>query len=176
MRRFTAYEEVAEVLSAGEARGSVVLKSGLQVDLRVIEPGCWGAALLYFTGSKAHNIALRKLAQEAGLKLNEYGLFRGRTRLAGAREEEVYAALGLAWIPPELREDRGEIGAALARRLPQLVSLADLKGDLHVHTQATDGHDTLEAMAIEAQRLGFEYLAITEHSQRLTMVHGLDAR
>ncbi|MFN6960796.1 MAG: DNA polymerase/3'-5' exonuclease PolX [Rhodocyclaceae bacterium] len=176
MRRFTAYEEVAEVLSAGEARGSVVLKSGLQVDLRVIEPASWGAALLYFTGSKAHNIALRKLAQEAGLKLNEYGLFRGHTRIAGASEEEVYAALGLAWIPPELREDRGEIGAALARRLPQLVSLADLKGDLHVHTKATDGHDTLEAMASEARRLGFEYLAITEHSQRLTMVHGLDAR
>lgn len=176
MRRFTAYEEVRDVLAAGETRGSVILKSGLQVDLRVIEPESWGAALLYFTGSKAHNIALRKLAQEAGLKLNEYGLFRGRQRLAGGSEEDVYAALGLDWIPPELREDRGEIGAARAHRLPKLVTLADLRGDLHVHTKATDGHDTLEAMAAEAQRLGFEYLAITEHSQRLTMVHGLDAR
>ncbi|NWG32230.1 MAG: DNA polymerase/3'-5' exonuclease PolX [Rhodocyclaceae bacterium] len=176
MRRFTAYEEVREVLAAGEARGSVILKSGLQVDLRVITPAAWGAALLYFTGSKAHNIALRKLAQEAGLKLNEYGLFRGRERLAGASEEEVYAALGLEWIPPELRDDRGEIGAARAHRLPRLVTLADLRGDLHAHTQATDGHDTLAAMAAEAQRLGFEYLAITEHSRRLTMAHGLDAR
>ncbi len=176
MRRFTAYEEVRDVLAAGETRGSVILKSGLQVDLRVIEPESWGAALLYFTGSKAHNIALRKLAQEAGLKLNEYGLFRGRQRLAGGSEEDVYAALGLDWIPPELREDRGEIGAARAHRLPKLVTLADLRGDLHVHTKATDGHDTLEAMAAEAQRLGFEYLAITEHSRRLTMVHGLDAR
>ncbi|MFN4148180.1 MAG: helix-hairpin-helix domain-containing protein [Rhodocyclaceae bacterium] len=176
MRRFTSYEEVTEVFAAGESRGSVVLKSGLQVDLRVVPAESWGAALLYFTGSKAHNIALRKLAQDAGLKLNEYGLFRGRTRIAGVSEEEIYAALGLDWIPPELREDRGEIGAARAHRLPRLVSLADLKGDLHVHTQATDGHDTLAAMAAEAQRLGFEYLAITEHSRRLTMVHGLDAR
>ncbi|WP_131111823.1 DNA polymerase/3'-5' exonuclease PolX [Sulfuricystis thermophila] len=176
MRRFTAYEEMRDVLAAGETRGSVILKSGLQVDLRVIEPESWGAALLYFTGSKAHNIALRRLAQEAGLKLNEYGLFRGRQRLAGGSEEDVYAALGLDWIPPELREDRGEIGAARTHRLPKLVTLADLRGDLHVHTQATDGHDTLEAMAAEAQRLGFEYLAITEHSQRLKMVHGLDAR
>ncbi|WP_126446544.1 DNA polymerase/3'-5' exonuclease PolX [Sulfuricystis multivorans] len=176
MRRFTAYEEVRDVLAAGETRGSVVLKSGLQVDLRVIEPEAWGAALLYFTGSKAHNIVLRKLAQELGLKLNEYGLFRGRQRLAGSSEEEVYAALGLDWIPPELREDRGEIGAARAHRLPKLVQLAELRGDLHVHTQATDGRDTLEAMAAEAQRLGFEYLAITEHSRRLTMVHGLDSR
>lgn len=176
VRRFTAYEDVREVLAAGASRASVILKSGLQVDLRVIAPESWGAALLYFTGSKAHNIALRKLAQEAGLKLNEYGLFRGRTRIAGASEEEVYAALGLDWIPPELREDRGEIGAARAHRLPRLVTLADLKGDLHVHTQATDGHDTLEAMAAEAQALGFEYLAITEHSRRLAMARGLDAR
>jgi DNA polymerase (family 10) len=176
MQRFVQYEEVREVLAAGEARGSVVLKCGLQVDLRLIEPPAWGAALLYFTGSKAHNIALRKLAQEAGLKLNEYGLFRGRQRIAGGSEEEVYAALGLDWIPPELREDRGEIGAARAHRLPRLVTLAALRGDLHAHTTATDGHDSLEAMAAEAQRLGFEYLAITEHSRRLTMVHGLDAR
>jgi DNA polymerase (family 10) len=176
MQRFVQYEEVREVLAAGEARGSVVLKCGLQVDLRLIEPPAWGAALLYFTGSKAHNIALRKLAQEAGLKLNEYGLFRGRQRIAGGSEEEVYAALGLDWIPPELREDRGEIGAARTHRLPRLVTLAALRGDLHAHTTATDGHDSLEAMAAEAQRLGFEYLAITEHSRRLTMVHGLDAR
>lgn len=176
MQRFLAYEEVAEVLAAGESRGSVVLRCGLQVDLRVVEPESWGAALCYFTGSQAHNIALRKIAQELGLKLNEYGVFRGRERVAGGSEEEVYAALGLPWIPPELREDRGEIGAARAHRLPALVTLADLRGDLHVHTTATDGHDSLAAMAAEAQRLGFAYLAITEHSKRLAMTRGLDSR
>ncbi|MCX7897420.1 MAG: DNA polymerase/3'-5' exonuclease PolX [Rhodocyclaceae bacterium] len=176
MRRFVAYEEVGEVLAAGSTRASLLLKSGLQVDLRVIDPTSWGAALCYFTGSKAHNIALRKIAQETGLKLNEYGLFRGRQKIAGESEEGLYAALGLDWIPPELREDRGEIGAARAHRLPRLVTLADLRGDLHVHTKASDGHDTLEAMAAEAQTLGFEYLAITEHSKRLALTHGLDAR
>lgn len=176
MRRFAAYDEVAEVLAEGTTRASVVLKSGLQVDLRVVAPQSRGAALCYFTGSKAHNIALRKIAQEKGLKLNEYGVFAGKRQVAGASEEEVYAALGLAWIPPELREDRGEIAAARAGRLPRLVELADLKGDLHAHTRATDGHDSLEEMAQAARALGFVYLAITEHSRRLAMAHGLDPR
>ncbi len=176
MQRFAAYDEVAEVLAAGTTRASVVLKSGLQVDLRVVAAASRGAALCYFTGSKAHNIALRKIAQEKGLKLNEYGVFAGKRQLAGASEEEVYAALGLAWIPPELREDRGEIAAARAGRLPRLVELADLKGDLHAHTRATDGHDSLEAMAQAARALGLSYLAITEHSRRLAMAHGLDPR
>ncbi|MDP2810772.1 MAG: DNA polymerase/3'-5' exonuclease PolX [Rhodocyclaceae bacterium] len=176
MARFVAYDEVAEVLSHGPTRASVVLKSGLQVDLRVVEAAAYGAALCYFTGSRAHNIALRRLAQEQGLKLNEYGVFRGRQRIGGASEESVYGALGLPWIAPELREDRGEIAAARAGRLPRLVQLADLRGDLHVHTTATDGHHTLEEMALAARALGFSYLAITEHSRRLAMAHGLDPR
>jgi DNA polymerase (family 10) len=176
MRRFMSYDEVAEVLSQGTTRASVVLRSGLQVDLRVVPAASYGAALCHFTGSKAHNIALRKLAQEQGWKLNEYGIFEGRRKIAGTSEAEVYRCLGLSWIPPELREDRGEIAAARAGRLPQLIELADLKGDLHCHTKATDGHDSLEAMARAAQALGLSYLAITEHSRRLAMAHGLDPR
>ncbi|TRZ69588.1 MAG: DNA polymerase/3'-5' exonuclease PolX [Rhodocyclaceae bacterium] len=174
MQRFTAYDEVAEVLSAGSTRASVVLKRGLQVDLRVVAETSYGAALHYFTGSKAHNIAIRRMAQKLGLKVNEYGVFRNDVRIAGETEESVYRAVGLPYIEPELREDRGEIEAARAGRLPQLVELADLKGDLHAHTKATDGHDSLRDMALAAKALGFEYLAITEHSRRLTVAHGLD--
>ncbi|MDK9703092.1 MAG: DNA polymerase/3'-5' exonuclease PolX [Sulfuritalea sp.] len=176
MARFIAYDEAAEVLSHGPTRASIVLKCGLQVDLRVVENAAYGAALCYFTGSRAHNIALRGLAREQGLKLNEYGVFRGRERIAGASEEAVYQALGLPWIAPELREDRGEIAAARAGRLPQLVEWSDLRGDLHAHTRATDGHHTLEEMALAAKALGLSYLAITEHSRRLAMAHGLDPR
>ncbi|WP_324780968.1 DNA polymerase/3'-5' exonuclease PolX [Thiobacillus sedimenti] len=174
MQRFTAYDEVAEVLSAGGTRASVVLKSGLQVDLRVVEPPSYGAALCYFTGSKAHNIAIRRLAQKRGLKVNEYGVFRGSERIAGDDETSVYAGVGLPWIPPELREDRGEIEAAREGRLPRLVELSDLRGDLHAHTRATDGHDSLRDMAEAARALGLSYLAITEHSRHLTVAHGLD--
>jgi DNA polymerase (family 10) len=174
MQRFTAYDDVADVLSAGSTRASVVLKSGLQVDLRVVEEKCYGAALCYFTGSKAHNIAIRRIAQKLGLKVNEYGVFKGDTRIAGEDEASVYQSVGLPFIPPELREDRGEIEAAHAGRLPHLVELADLRGDLHVHTKATDGHDSLRDMALAAKELGLEYLAITEHSRRLTVAHGLD--
>ncbi|HXU94303.1 MAG TPA: DNA polymerase/3'-5' exonuclease PolX [Gallionella sp.] len=174
MQRFTAYEEVADVLSSGETRASVVLKSGLQVDLRVVEKECYGAALHYFTGSKAHNIAIRRIAQKAGLKVNEYGVFRGTKRIAGDTEESVFKSVGLPFIPPELRENRGEIEAAREGRLPKLVKLADLRGDLHAHSKATDGHDTLRDMAQAARDMGFEYLAVTEHSQRLTVAHGFD--
>lgn len=174
MQHFTAYDEVAEVLSAGAKRASVMLKCGLQVDLRVVAEESYGAALQYFTGSKAHNIAIRRIAQKHGLKVNEYGVYRGEARIAGENEESVYRAVGLPYIPPELREDRGEIEAAHAGRLPQLVELADLRGDLHVHTRATDGRNTLREMALAAQAQGFEYLAITEHSRRLTVAHGLD--
>jgi DNA polymerase (family X) len=176
MRRLVSYDEVGEVLSQGPTRASVVLKSGLQVDVRVVQPAAYGAALCYFTGSKSHNIALRRIAQDARLKLNEYGVFRGRERIAGESEESVYRALGLPWIAPELREDRGEIAAARSGRLPRLVELGDLRGDLHVHTKATDGHHSLEEMALAAKALGLSYLAITEHSRRLAMARGLDPR
>jgi len=174
MQHFTAYDEVADVLSAGSTRASVVLKSGLQVDLRVVAQQAYGAALHYFTGSKAHNIAIRRLAQKLGLKINEYGVFRGSERIAGEDEASVYKSVGLSWIPPELREDRGEIEAAREGRLPKLVELPDLRGDLHAHTQATDGHDSLREMALAAKAFGLDYLAITEHSRRLSVAHGLD--
>ena len=174
VERFAAYPDILEVLSRGETRASVRLKSGLQVDLRVVAVESFGAALVYFTGSKAHNIALRRIAQEHGLKINEYGVFKGAKRIAGDTEASVYRAVGLPEIPPELREERGEIEAARAGRLPRLVELADLKGDLHAHTTATDGRSSLEDMVGAAQALGFEYLAITEHSRRQTMTHGLD--
>jgi DNA polymerase (family X) len=174
MQRFTAYDEVADVLSAGTTRASVVLKSGLQVDLRVVDKSSYGAALCYFTGSKAHNIAIRRIAQRLGYKVNEYGVFHGTERIAGEDEASVYRSIGLPFIAPELREDRGEIEAAHAGRLPDLVEFKDLRGDLHAHTKATDGHDSLRDMALAAKKLGLAYLAITEHSRHLTVAHGLD--
>jgi DNA polymerase (family 10) len=175
MQRFTGYDEVQEVVSQGGTRATVMLRSGLQVDLRVVAVEAYGAALVYFTGSKAHNIALRKRAQRRGLKLNEYGVFKGKKRLAGETEESVYAAFGLPWIPPELREDRGEIEWAERAELPELVTRGDLRGDLHCHTRASDGRATLEEMADAAKAQGLDYLAITEHSQRLGAARGLTA-
>lgn len=175
MDAFTAAPGVQRVLLRGPTRASVVASGGIQVDLRVVAPESAGAAWLYFTGSKLHNIALRRRAQEAGLKLNEYGLFRGNKRVAGDTEESVYRALGLPWIEPELREDRGELQAALQGRLPRLVRLQDLQGDLHVHSSDSDGRDSLEVLAAAAQERGLRYLAVTEHSQRLAMARGLDA-
>ena len=174
MDRFTAYDEVKDVLAKGATRATVMLKSGLQVDVRVVEQECFGAALQYFTGSKAHNIEIRRLAQERKLKISEYGVFRGEKRIAGDTEESVYRTVGLPWIAPELRENRGEIEAARAGKLPRLVERADLRGDLHAHTKATDGHNTLREMAEAAKAFGLEYLAITEHSRRLTVARGLD--
>jgi DNA polymerase (family X) len=175
MTRFDAYPEVAETLAKGETRASVLLRSGLQVDLRVVDPESFGAALHYFTGSKAHNVAVRRMAQRKGLKISEYGVFRGSRRVAGETEVSVYAAVGLPWIAPELREDRGELEAAARGELPKLVELGDLKGDLHVHTKASDGHDTVRDMALAAKAHGFAYLAITDHSQSQRIAHGLDA-
>lgn len=176
MARFVGYDAVSRVVEQGATRATVLLRNGLQVDLRVVAPASFGAALCYFTGSQAHNIALRRIAADAGMKLNEYGLYRGTKRLAGATEEEVYQRLGRTFIPPELREAQGEIEAAGNDTLPHLVTLDAMKGDLHAHTTASDGRDTLEAMAHAAQALGYEYIAITDHSHRLTMTHGLDAR
>lgn len=172
---FCTYDEVAEVRARGDTRSTVVLRCGLPVDLRVVAPESYGAALHYFTGSKAHNIAVRRLGQERGLKINEYGVLRGEHRVAGATEASVFNAVGLDYIPPELRENRGEIEAARAKRLPHLVERRDLEGDLHVHTKATDGRNTMREMANAARDAGFSYIAITDHSRRLTVVHGLDA-
>ena len=175
MDRFVAYQEVRDVLAHGATKSSVRLQSGLQVDLRVVPQESYGAALLYFTGSKAHNVVLRQLAQQRGLKLNEYGVFRGDKPIAGETEESVYASLGLPWIPPEVSEGRGEIDAPTAGLLPHLVDLQDLKGDLHAHTRATDGRNSLPEMAEAARLRGLRYFAITDHSRRLTMAKGLDS-
>lgn len=176
MENFCAYDEVRNVLSRGDTRCSITLKCGLQVDLRLVPAESYGAALHYFTGSKAHNIAIRRLGQDYGLKINEYGVFRGTRRVAGETEASVFAAVGLPYIPPELRENRGEIEAARAGRLPHLVERADLRGDLHVHTKASDGRNTLREMVTVAQAEGLAYIAITEHSRRLTVARGLDPR
>ncbi|TAJ29954.1 MAG: DNA polymerase/3'-5' exonuclease PolX [Nitrospirae bacterium] len=176
MDRFVSYGEVEEVLAKGNTRATVRLTCKLQVDLRVVTDKSYGAALQYFTGSKAHNIVLRQLAQQQGLKINEYGVFREDRYLAGKTEESVYAAVGLPWIQPELRENRGEFEAAQAGRLPALVELSDLRGDLHAHTKATDGRNSLKEMALAARNRGFEYLAICDHSKRLAMTHGLDPK
>ncbi|HEU5201750.1 MAG TPA: PHP domain-containing protein, partial [Nitrospira sp.] len=155
---------------------SIRLACKLQVDLRVVPRDSYGAALQYFTGSKAHSVALRQLALQHGLKLNEYGVFKGDQSIAGATEESVYESVGLFWIPPELRENRGEIEAAQQGCLPTLVELSDLKGDLHAHTTATDGRNTIQEMAAAARAAGLKYLAITDHSRRLAMAKGLDPK
>jgi DNA polymerase (family 10) len=175
VRAFVSHPAVKRVEAEGPTRAAVRLASGLHVDLRVLPPESFGAGLYYFTGSKAHNIALRRRAVARGLKLNEYGVFRGTRRVAGRTEEEVLAALGLPWIPPELREDRGEIAAAEGGTLPRLVRVEDLRGDLQCHTTDSDGRDTLRAMAEAAEALGHEYLAVTDHSPAVRVAQGMDA-
>jgi DNA polymerase (family 10) len=172
--RLAGYENVTEVLAHGPTRTTVVLRSGLQVDVRAVPEQSYGAALLYFTGSKAHNIALRGLTNDRNWKLNEYGLFSGKRRIAGATEEEVYEKLGLTYIPPEMREDRGEIALAKADKLPRLVTVADIRGDLHAHSDWTDGTISIEGMAAGAKASGYGYMALTDHSRRVAMAHGLD--
>lgn len=169
-----SYEDVRQVLSHGQTKSSVILKNDLQVDLRFVAGESFGAALHYFTGSKAHNIAVRKMAMDRDLKVNEYGVFRNDELVAGSTEDEVYACVDLPYIEPELREDRGEFEAAAQGRLPQLITSRDLRGDLHVHTTATDGKNTLEELARAARDFGYEYLGITDHTQNLSMVRGLD--
>jgi DNA polymerase (family X) len=173
---FVSYPQVQRVLGHGDTKASVLLAGGLQADLRFVAPHERGAALQYFTGSKAHNIVLRDRALDRGWRLNEYGLFRAsdEARLAGETEEGIYEALGMAWVPPELREHRGEIEAAIERRLPVLIERGDLRGDVHMHTTETDGRDTLEAMAAAAAARGLEYIAVTDHSKALAMANGLD--
>jgi len=176
MDRIVRYQEVVEVQAQGTTRATLRLRNDLQVDVRVVPVATFGAALHYFTGSKAHNIAVRRLAMARGLKLNEYGLFRGEQRIGGRTEAEVFDAVGLPVIPPELREDRGEIQAARRQRLPRLVQLEDIRGDLHCHSLATDGRDTIEAMARAAAARGYEYLSINDHSRHVTVANGLDRR
>ncbi len=178
MQTFTGTALVEAVLAQGPTKASVKTRGGLQVDVRVVPAESFGAALHYFTGSKEHNVAIRALGVRRGLLINEYGVFEGRgdgPRIGGAEETDVFRAVGLPWIPPELRENRGEIEAALAGRLPRLVELADVRGDLHTHTDATDGRNTLEEMVAAAAALGREYMAITDHSQALKIANGLDA-
>ena len=176
MDRFVAFPRVERILGAGDTKSSVRIVGGYQADLRLVPADSRGAAMQYFTGSKAHNVALRDRAIQHGFKLNEYGLFKvdDDSRVAGETEEGIYDALGMAWVPPELREHRGEIDAAIARTLPRLVSQADLRGDLHMHTTVTDGRDDLEDVAAAARRLGYGYIAITDHSKALAMSNGLD--
>jgi DNA polymerase (family 10) len=178
MDSFVHHGLVERVLGRGDTKSSVLLRGGFQADLRVVPLESAGAAMQYFTGSKAHNIALRDRAIQRGLKLNEYGLFDTATgaRLAGENESGIYERLGLAWVPPELRENRGEIAAAEGQRLPRLIADEDIRGDLHMHTTETDGRADLESMARAARELGREYIAITEHSRALAMANGLDER
>ena len=173
-KAFCEAPDVAAVLARGDTRSSVRLATGLQIDLRVVPAASFGAALLYFTGSKAHNVALRQLAIKRRLKLNEYGLYRGARAIAGETEAGCYEALGLAWIPPELREDRGEIEAAQRGALPALIEHGSLRGDLQIQTDWTDGADSIEAMARAAKAAGFEYIAITDHTRGLAMTGGCD--
>jgi DNA polymerase (family X) len=176
MDAFTQYPQVERILGRGDTKSSVLLRGGFQADLRLVPRESLGAAQQYFTGSKAHNIVLRDRAIQRGLKLNEYGLFRVEDdrRIAGETEDAIYEALGLAPVPPELRENRGEIAAAEQHALPRLIALADLRGDLHMHTTATDGRADVETMAIAARDAGLEYIAITDHSRAIAMANGLD--
>ncbi|MEF8823142.1 MAG: DNA polymerase/3'-5' exonuclease PolX [Desulfohalobiaceae bacterium] len=173
MEHFVAYEDVTEVLMQGETRTSVVLRGGMQVDVRAVPAESFGAALHYFTGSKAHNIAVRRMGQNLGYKINEYGIYQGEEQIAGSTESEVYNAVGLTYIEPELREDLGELEAAANGTLPELVSAADIRGDLHVHSHYSDGSEHLRDLALAAGARGYAYLAITDHSQRLSVARGL---
>ena len=173
-----AYPDVAEKIARGENKVSLRLENGMQVDVRILEKKSYGAALMYFTGSKAHNIVLRGLAKDKGWKLSEYALetTKGGRWVAGRTEEEIYAKLGLAYIEPELREDAGEVDAAAEGRLPSLVALNDIRGDLQMHTPASDGKNSIEEMAAAARRLGYDYIAITDHSKAVTVANGMDEK
>ncbi|MBD3245642.1 MAG: DNA polymerase/3'-5' exonuclease PolX [Candidatus Omnitrophica bacterium] len=183
MDRFTKYENVEKVVSQGNTKSTVLLRSGFQVDLRVLPQVSYGSALVYFTGSKAHNVAIRRIALKKKLKMNEYGVFKlpsGRRkkerRIAGKSEKQVYQTIDLSYIPPELRENRGEVEAAKKRKLPKLIELDDIRGDLHVHTARTDGKYSLKDMVEAAQRRGYEYVGVTDHSKKVRVAHGMDKK
>jgi DNA polymerase (family 10) len=175
LQEFSKLPVVKQVIALGDTRATVVIEDGVQVDVRAVEKGTYGAALVYFTGSKEHNVHLRTIARARGLKISEYGVFRGNKRIGGKEEKEVYAALKMAVVPPELREDRGEIEAALESRLPKLVEVDDLRGDLHAHTNYSDGRSTIEEMVERAARLGYDYIALADHSPAARVARGLDS-
>ncbi len=174
LREFTKLSSVKQVIGLGDTRATVIIEGGIQVDVRAVARESYGAALQYFTGSKQHNVHLRTLAQKKGLKLNEYGVFRGEKRLGGAKEDEVYRLVGVSVMAPELREDRGEIEAAMKGRLPKLIELPDLRGDLHMHTNYSDGHASIAEMVEGAAALGYDYIALTDHSPSAHIANGLD--
>ncbi len=174
IQKFVSLPQVTRVLAAGDTKGSAIFQDRYQVDLRVVPPESYGAALQYFTGSKAHNVHLRGIARSMGLKISEYGVFRGAEKIAGETEESVYKAVGLVWIPPELREDRGEIEAAQQGKLPRLVEYDEIRGDLHVHSKYSDGTATLEELVRFGQKMGYEYIAVCDHSQSVKYAHGLE--
>ncbi|SFV69550.1 DNA polymerase X family [hydrothermal vent metagenome] len=173
---FVAYPAVKEIVSHGDTRSTVILKNDLQVDLRCVKEESYGAALHYFTGSKSHNIAIRIMAKEQGMKVNEYGLFKDGKKIAGATETEMYEGVGLRYIEPELRESRGEHTAARQNRLPKLIEEDQMRGDLHMHTHYSDGHNSIKEMALAAKKRGYEYIAITDHSKHMSIVHGMDEK
>jgi len=175
---FTRMPSVKRILAKGETKSMVILKTGLQVDIRVMDPSSFGSALQYFTGSKDHNIKLRSIAIKKGLKLSEYGLFtkRGNKKVAGRTEEEVYKKLGLNYIEPELRENNGEIEAAKKGKLPKLITIKDIKGDLHMHTTYSDGIGTIKEMAEACKKLGYEYMCIADHTKSTTIAHGISEK
>lgn len=176
MNTFVSMDEVVKVVGKGETKSSIKTKSGLDMDLRLVKEGSFGAALQYFTGSKEHNIALRKIAIKAGYKLNEYGLFKGERRIKGETEEEIYEKLGMEWIPPELRENQGEIEEAVKRKIPRLIELNDVRGDFHCHTSWNGGEHSIAEMAERAISLGYEYLGICDHTRSLKIENGLDEK
>ena len=173
---FVKYPDIKKIISQGDTRSTVILRNEMQVDLRCVHEESYGAALHYFTGSKSHNIAIRIMARDMGMKVNEYGVFKGEKKIAGATEAEVYESVGLRYIEPELRESRGEHTAAKEDRLPHLVSLADMQGDLHMHTTYSDGHNTILEMMEAAKQKGYAYIAVTDHSKHMSIVHGLDEK
>ncbi|MCJ7642781.1 MAG: DNA polymerase/3'-5' exonuclease PolX [Desulfobacterales bacterium] len=174
LQAFTRLSEVKEILASGETKASVIVEGGIQVDLRVVEEESYGAALQYFTGSKGHNIHLRGIAKAQGIKINEYGVFKGKKKIGGKEEKDIYQVLGMKWMEPELREDRGEIEASQENRLPRLVQESEIKGDLHVHSKWSDGTSSIEEVARAAQKRGYQYVAICDHSKSLRIAHGLD--
>ncbi len=176
MDAFTKLPNIERVLAKGPTKSSIVLKDGMQADLRVLEPKSFGAALHYFTGSKQHNIQIRTLGVKKGLKISEYGVFRKNKYIGGKTEEEVFRAVGLPWIPPEMREGTGEIEAAQKGKLPKLIELDDIRGDLQMHSKWSDGGNTIEQMAEYAKKLGYEYIAITDHSKAVRVAGGMDEK